>query len=346
METISDIVIPFRVWFTLTGSCNNLCIWCYRKGSEIATFLKKETIEKIGKSLSSHGTKRCSITGGEPTLHPEFNQIIEILTKELAFSQCSLVTNGRVFHKDVPQSIIDNPKLTITVSLHGANPSHYASNTGIKEGYSQAMKGIENLIQKNVRCHVSVVLGEENLNHLEAFIKTIAGKRIEILGFTIALPSIDDPSYKNNPINVSKKIRDIILMSEAYSQKICFIFSLPWCMLEQELLTKLLSSTSIMFNCPVPEGRAIVVKENGALALCTHTSGIEIANTEESMHIFDNHQFVDFWNSSGIIELREQVDVYRDERCISCTYQDVCRGGCPLWWKFYDFHHSIKTINS
>ena len=45
MENLSiKLIAPSKVWFSLTGLCNNECQWCYRGGSEIKEFLDTDFI--------------------------------------------------------------------------------------------------------------------------------------------------------------------------------------------------------------------------------------------------------------------------------------------------------------
>ncbi len=82
----------------LTNRCNLSCKHCLdgRHGGEGGD-LKMEIIEKILQSARAHGFDDLSFTGGEPTLHPRF---IEILTMAYeAGYKFGFVTNGWNFTK-------------------------------------------------------------------------------------------------------------------------------------------------------------------------------------------------------------------------------------------------------
>lgn len=340
-KIIREEIIPSRVWFSMTGVCNNRCTWCLRKGSEVETFLKLDVIQKATETLCECGTRFCTLTGGEPTLHPDFETIILNLTAEKAFSSCILITNARMFSQEIPTSLIGNKKLHVTVSLHGADPQHYRENTSV-DGFTQSIQGARNLVDVGIRCSLSVVLGSENFGRVNDFIVISKKLGVETLCFTIAIPSIDNSAYTAIPYTIANAIPNITSQCDRIRQKHCFVLSIPWCMLEKNLLEDMLKSGKIMFNCPVPHGNSIVIKENGAIALCTHTTGYEIATPTTAENILLNPvNFRKFWGSRAIQTLRQEIDVLRHQRCVDCEYRWWCRGGCPFWWRFFDFSNII-----
>ena len=164
-------IIPNRVWFSLTGSCNNKCTWCYRNGSEMNSFLDPKLVTQAIKTLSQCGTKKCTLIGGEPTLHKDLAYITEVATSEM--HSCTVVTNGRALHNNIPRSWINNERLHVVVSLHGANKNHYTQNTGEKNGFKQTCSAIHNLIESRINHSVNVVVGKENIPMLDNLLQPL-----------------------------------------------------------------------------------------------------------------------------------------------------------------------------
>ncbi len=334
-------VYPNRVWFSLTGKCNNNCNWCYRKGSEVSKSLDPDLIAHRSQILAQCGTKKVTLIGGEPSLHKNHKDILRQVTKEIG--SCSFVTNGRIFSKEVSLKWCINEKSHFIISLHGANPKHYKDNTGSKNGFKETIFAIKKMSLAGVRISVNVVLGATNISFIREFIEVVSKTRANILCFTIAIPSIDNECYDTDPLDIVSKIESIHNLCEEFGQKHLFIFSLPWCLLSSNLLNKLIANKNLMFNCPVDSGSGIVIKENGAILTCTHLSSLEIASPEQADEIFRSKKsFLDFWNSPDIIEFRDSVNVYRHSDCKLCIYRLNCKGGCPLWWKYFNFKSLIK----
>lgn len=335
------IVVPNRVWFSLTGSCNNACKWCYRSGSEEPAFLDTQFVLKTIDVFSESGVKKCTIIGGEPTLHKDYRVIMEHAAQQML--SCTLVTNGRTLPSEIPAIWSTNPKIHIVVSLHGADRGHYRENTGSDDGFKQATSAIKSLVSAKVNHSVNVVVSKENLSRINDFVVVVSSLKANTLCFTMAISSIDDPAYLTDPVLIAGVVPQIHAICQRLKQPHIFIFSLPWCLLPGVLLKELIGSRQLMFNCPVDQGRGIVVKESGAVAVCTHLSSYEVLSSAEAKMVFDKAKsFIDFWNSSEFKNFRNIVNVHRYQGCVACPYSDYCKGGCPLWWKFFDFRQILK----
>jgi len=78
-EDNPDFLYPISVELSLTNECNQKCIWCsdYELRNRLPGTLKKEVIFNLVDDLKIGGTKGITIEGGgEPTLHPDFIEII------------------------------------------------------------------------------------------------------------------------------------------------------------------------------------------------------------------------------------------------------------------------------
>jgi MoaA/NifB/PqqE/SkfB family radical SAM enzyme len=91
-------LFPVSVELSLTTHCNLKCAWCVdlKWREDRPGILDKSLILKVMKELKSGGTRGITIEGGgEPTIHPDFREIVEgILDSGLAVG---LITNGIAF---------------------------------------------------------------------------------------------------------------------------------------------------------------------------------------------------------------------------------------------------------
>ena len=83
------------VYMEITNRCNLNCRTCYNRSG-----LNKEThemsidqIKGIIKLFSAYGAKRFLFSGGEPSLHSEFGEIIKLIDSNPEYS-FGFVTNG------------------------------------------------------------------------------------------------------------------------------------------------------------------------------------------------------------------------------------------------------------
>lgn len=88
---------PIRI--KITGKCNRKCLFCHEEGGmniDDICFSNKfsESIEKLSKDFNMHS---LAITGGEPLLYGNFENLIEELMCCCGIDKFSITTNGTVF---------------------------------------------------------------------------------------------------------------------------------------------------------------------------------------------------------------------------------------------------------
>src|SRR6201982_3413405 len=90
----SKVVAPYAVTFYVTHKCNLDCSYCTQKepdvfSAELPTVETKRLLRKIRKETHS-----IVITGGEPTLRPDIEELVEWARYECKFRSLLLITNG------------------------------------------------------------------------------------------------------------------------------------------------------------------------------------------------------------------------------------------------------------
>ncbi|MDO4940245.1 MAG: radical SAM protein [Erysipelotrichaceae bacterium] len=124
-----------RVYLEITNNCNLNCSFCsYKKGNN---YLTLEEIDNYSTQIKEFTNYIYLHILGEPLLHPQFEQILDILDqKELSVQ---LVTNGTLLYKH--QDILKHKCIRkLSISIHSIN------NLDINENY---FKQINNLIENN-----------------------------------------------------------------------------------------------------------------------------------------------------------------------------------------------------
>jgi len=81
--------LPHRYVFVLTNQCNLRCPFCYQKKERQNSILSKAEWFSILDQLPEYA--RVTLTGGEPLLHPDFQEIFSKVAEKF---QCNIITNG------------------------------------------------------------------------------------------------------------------------------------------------------------------------------------------------------------------------------------------------------------
>jgi len=121
-----------------------------------------------------------NITGGEPTLHPDFFAFLWFLRKETPHTEITLLTNGRKFSDrdfTVKFCKIAKQPFSVAIALHSNNKREFEKITGIKGSFDETIKGISNLFEFfKGEIELRLVLHRLNINSVGNIIKFIKDK--------------------------------------------------------------------------------------------------------------------------------------------------------------------------
>ena len=81
-----------KVFLNITNACNNNCLYCFQEIPVDRIEMKYETIINLMDKLEKMKIKKLLISGGEPSLHQRFKDIIN-LADSYSF-EVDLLTNG------------------------------------------------------------------------------------------------------------------------------------------------------------------------------------------------------------------------------------------------------------
>ena len=152
-ETAFQKCIPISGTFELTPRCNFNCKMCYvhldstemdMHGKELSA---KEWLD-IAKDAKSAGTTWLCVTGGEPLMHPEFEEIWQGLS-EMGFF-LTLQTNASLITGKIVSLLKEYPPKQVKVTLYGTNDKVYESVCGVQDGFSRVNDGIHTLMSMGI----------------------------------------------------------------------------------------------------------------------------------------------------------------------------------------------------
>ena len=135
---------PEEVHIDLTNMCNNNCIGCWCNSPLLGEMrmppevqrqtLSFKVLKRLINELAGMGTRRIKlIGGGEPTIHPNFLEIVEYIRK--MGIDCWINTNFLVINEEIAKKLIDLEVGLIDVSSWAATPETYVkTHPGKSEG--------------------------------------------------------------------------------------------------------------------------------------------------------------------------------------------------------------------
>lgn len=169
-----DSEVEKNKWISITGLCNNHCIFCLDGGRTDKYHYSKENIKNQILKARKRGCTKLILSGGEPTIHPNIIQFVKY-AKSLKFLKIQIITNGRLFSsKDFTKRIIQAGLNEVTFSIHGYNSNMHDELTSVAGSFNQTIKGVRNVQQyKNMIINTDTCVTKKNYEDLPHIIHFI-----------------------------------------------------------------------------------------------------------------------------------------------------------------------------
>ncbi len=161
---------PRRLTIELTNICNLHCSYCLRDEDALyhspADFLSPEFLEKvIGQAREVMGVTNLVFTGGEPTLHPQFDRLLEIGVSNGL--RIGFVTNGWHFERIWPAVFTHRASIaSIGFSLDGATREAHDHWRG-EGSFIRLVRAFARCYAHDIPFAVKVNIRRDTVPHLE-----------------------------------------------------------------------------------------------------------------------------------------------------------------------------------
>jgi GTP 3',8-cyclase len=131
---------------SVTDRCNFACLFCMPEKDKISWIPKEEIlsfaeIERIVQVLASLGIQKVRITGGEPLLRRDLEDLVVSLTSIDGIRSVDMTTNG--WHLERKAEALRRAGLRgVTVSLHSLRSDRFAKISGV-DALPKVLRGID-----------------------------------------------------------------------------------------------------------------------------------------------------------------------------------------------------------
>lgn len=321
-------------WITINRNCNLRCKWCYAEGRnfDIKQSISLSLVQKVISISKDLGVKEVCITGGEPTIHPDFIEITRMI-KNSGLNP-SVVTNGIKFEDShFLQHAIESGLESISLSLKAPNSKLYKEWTGI-DCILQVRKAITNIIKSKIKHSVSFTLTTYSENKISSLVQTI--KEMGVIYFTLDLgrPVIENGKCDSNcviePEKIGHVIKQAFFLLEKTDIKYAISMSVPFCLIEERLLNQMLAKDVLISGCQIHNRDGFIIDPVGNIIPCNHfcdhilgTIGLDFETGAD---------YLNFVTKKAIKEFYEYTTNYPHEKCVECTWWEKCGGGCFIRW--------------
>ena len=171
--------------FEITNTCNLRCLHCCNDSTESSrSFLSEGDMYSIIDEMHKNNVIAVYLTGGEPTSHPAFSDIVNYLhTKNI---DIALATNGSYeISQFIPILETFNPRKDgVFVSIDGIDESHDTLR-GQKGAFLRSLQTIKTLIAHNIKLRISSVIWAGNKDQLENMVLLAKNLGVQHIHFSI-----------------------------------------------------------------------------------------------------------------------------------------------------------------
>lgn len=227
----------------ITGNCNNNCRTCPQPPSTKSDDHLFDICMGLIPLISKE-TEFLGITGGEPTIKPNYLlEVLRLIKKELPLSNIMTLTNGRMFNyltlaRDVASIGSDNMSWGITLFSDLSDVHNQIA--GAKYAFDQTIRGILNLHRYKQSIEIRIVILKQNYKRLIQIAKFIC-RNLPFAGH-VAFMGLEPMGYakKNyrelwiDPEDYSIELFNAIGMLEAFRIPVS-IYNIQHCRLIPEL---------------------------------------------------------------------------------------------------------------
>lgn len=297
------------VYVEITNQCNLNCSTCYNRSglNRQRKELSFEQIENIINLFLPYGLKRFLLSGGEPTLHSEFEKMLSLIDKygQITFG---IVTNGTNHNKKLLEFLNTRDNLKLQISLDGSSEEINAKIRGVGN-FIKTISFARQIHQTKLTPLLKMVISQDNYIDVESFCDLALS-----LGFTPELAFIyksgnGSDGWDSKELMSIQKLKVLKIAQRINEEQNVDIF-LPVC----------------TTRCPLAEGvndLSICIKVDGSIQPCQALYNEKY--TVGNVLYFDEKSFVENIRTlSDIARLRCEQD-YGCKKCMLC---DICGRGC------------------
>jgi radical SAM protein with 4Fe4S-binding SPASM domain len=244
---------------------------------------------------------QLKITGGEPTLHPGFEEIVEHV--DASGVPFVLFTNGRWAK---PERLLDflaglSHLDGLLISLHGARPASHEAFTGVAGSYAETVGNVERAVEAGLRVTTSTVLTRQSCSEVEEVIAL--GKELGVDGAAFQR-YIGAPALEAGWDELRRAIDAIEGVMNGNGRRVRFGTPIPHCFVPNHSV-----------GCCAGVAQA-TIDPWGNLRPCNHVS---LACGNLLRQPLD-----EVWASVEMRRFRDAIP----EQCRSCEAFGTCRSGC------------------
>jgi radical SAM protein with 4Fe4S-binding SPASM domain len=319
----------FCVW-ELTLRCDLRCLHCGSfAGAPRPNELSRDELLRVARELADLGNERTTLSGGEPTLHPHWDEIGRALSDRGV--SVNVISNGWAWTHETTERAIHAKLTNVAFSLDGPEASHDRVR-GRPGGFRRVMAAIDDNVQSGMPVSVVTHVNALNLNQLESFLLELRAHGVGAWQLQIGTPTGSLGRHQElviQPTALLDLIPRIAAMRSAGGRPSIHVADNVgyYGIYERTLRDR---GAQICFWIGCRAGCQVVgIESNGNVKGC-----LSLPSQRQSVDDFvegnlRQSSLKEIWERPGAFSYnRDEHGVELEGFCARCRFRDICRGGC------------------
>ena len=298
------------VYVEITNQCNLNCRTCYNRSglNRVREEIPPGKLEEIIRLFLPLGLERFLISGGEPTLHTAFDEVLDLVD---AYPQLSfgIVTNGTHPHPKLIRLFNTRDNFTLQVSLDGSCEEQNAKTRGPGR-FAQATAFVGKIHHPTRKPLLKMVISQNNFEDVEAFYRLALSLNCVPEFAFIYRSGNGETDWERKALTAQQKLKALRLIDRLNKE------------LDTEAFLPLCTS-----SCPYTTGTfqdlSLCVKVDGTIQPCQslYDGRFSLGN----VFAFDPAVFAARLEETAALAKARRT---ADYGCASCLLREGCGRGC------------------
>jgi SynChlorMet cassette radical SAM/SPASM protein ScmF len=329
-DTTEEFPYPLRqIYFYLTEGCNLKCRHCwiapkYQTSDKAFPSLESNLFRSIINQAKPMGLAGVKLTGGEPLLHPQINELLDVIRSEKL--RLIVETNGVLCTTELAEKMKNASENTfVSVSIDGADAETHEWVRGVAGSFEAAWDGVKNLVNAGLEPQIIMSIMQKNKEQMETVVRLAEKAGAGSVKFNLVQPTARGEQLHD--LHETMTIEQLVELGEwventlSNRTKIRVVYSHPMAF---RALGKMFGEKGD--GCGICGILGIMgVLANGSYAMC----GIGGAVSDLVYGHAAKDELEEIWKNARVLqELREGFPGKLEGICADCLMKGICLGSC------------------
>lgn len=221
----------------ITYDCTNHCSFCFSNYMKDISISLKNLKDAVFQG-SVNGCNELVLSGGEPTLYPEYIMELISTANQLEYKKFIIQTNGSgLSNNEQLVSFLDekaqNTELCLSFSIHGHLPEIHDDLSRNHGAFDSLIRAMDNITKTHCHIYTNTVINSKNIMYLKEIAKLLQQYNPEIMQFSMMHLKEKSPlsvSFTDS-VNAIKELKGIVDLDILKTEGVpyCLLYGMEQC---------------------------------------------------------------------------------------------------------------------